>query len=154
VRRAGRPARRLRAGAPAAAAGPVAAAALALALAGCGEDRGLADSTRTEATPERPPPLPQAVIAVSEREYALDPGGARLDRPAAVEVHVSNDGRRRHALALRGPAGVARTEVLAPGGQAVLRIQLARPGRYRWWCPVDRHARRGMRGTVVVAPRP
>jgi plastocyanin len=130
-------------------------AAAALGLAGCGEDRGSLTSTDTVPPPAarapRAPAPPPAEVRLTEREYRLDPAGIRVDRPAVLAVDVRNRGRERHALTVKGPSGTARTRVLAPGEAVELRVDLDEPGRYRWFCPVDGHARRGMRGTITVA---
>ena len=143
-------------------AGPARAAALivaALALGGCGEDRSESTSTETTAAPappEPPPPLkppepPPAEVKVSESEYRLDPARIRVDRPATLEISVRNTGRRRHALDVEDGGAGARTRTLEPGESQVLRVELEKPGRYRWHCPVDGHAKRGMRGSIAVA---
>jgi plastocyanin len=90
-------------------------------------------------------------VRLRETEYRLDPAQIRVDRPATLEIRVRNAGERRHALAVEGPSVTARTRVVGPGGSEVLRVELARPGRYRWYCPVDGHARRGMAGSIAVA---
>jgi plastocyanin len=140
---------------------PARAAALlaaALALGACGEDRGGATSTSTTAAPAGPPAEPPAPagppparVRLGETEYSLDPAEIRVDRPATLEITVHNDGHERHALDVDGAGGGARTGTLAPGRSEVLRVELPKPGRYRWYCPVDGHARRGMRGSIAVA---
>jgi uncharacterized cupredoxin-like copper-binding protein len=127
----------------------------ALALGGCGEDRTAATTTETTPSqPRRPARAEQLVVArvrLSETEFRLDPSAIRVDRPATLDIRVRNAGSRRHALAVEAPAGEVRTPVLAGGESETLRVRLDKPGRYRWYCPVDGHARRGMRGTVTVA---
>ena len=138
-------------------AGAAALAVAALALGGCGEDRSESASTETTAPPvatePRPltPEAPPARVRVRESEYRIDPGEIRVDRPATLDIRVRNTGSERHALAVEAPGGEARTRVLAPDEAEALRVELDRPGRYRWYCPVDGHARRGMRGTIAVA---
>jgi uncharacterized cupredoxin-like copper-binding protein len=90
-------------------------------------------------------------VSVGEDEYRLDPARIRVDRPATLAITARNRGRRQHALAVVTPAGEVRTRPIAPGASAVLRAELDEPGRYRWFCPVDGHARRGMRGSISVA---
>ena len=128
----------------------VAAAATALALGGCGEDRDAADKTDTQVRPEPPAPPAEATFAVAEKEYKLSPAGARLDRPASVDIHVKNEGRKEHALAVEGPHGLQATTPLRPGAGAVMTVKLDRPGRFVWFCPVGDHRKRGMRGAIVV----
>lgn len=139
-------------------AGAAALAVAALVLGGCGEDRGESASTETTAPPlateprPAPPEAPPARVRVRESEYRIDPAQIRVDRPATLDIRVRNAGSERHALAVEAPAGEVRTRVLAAGDAEALRVELDRPGRYRWYCPVDGHARRGMRGTIAVAP--
>ena len=136
--------------------GAAALAIAALTLGACGEDRSASVSTETDpppprrpATPARPPEAP-ATVAVTLDEYRLEPARIRVDRPAALAITVRNRGVRRHALAVEAPAGEGRTRVLARGEKAELTVELDEPGRYRWYCPVDGHARRGMRGSIEV----
>jgi plastocyanin len=139
---------------------PVRAAALiaaALALGGCGEDRGEATVTETTAAPARPegpeppPEPPAAEVDVRESEYRIDPAQIRVDRPATLAISVRNVGDERHALSVEDGQTGARTRTLDPGESQVLRVELKKPGRYRWHCPVDGHAKRGMRGSITVA---
>ena len=138
-------------------AGAAALAVAALMLGGCGEDRSESASTETTAPPvatePRPAPAeaPPARVRVRLSEYRLEPAQIRVDRPATLDIRVRNGGSERHALAVEAPAREARTRVLAPDDSQALRVELDRPGRYRWYCPVDGHARRGMRGTIAVA---
>ena len=132
--------------------------AAALALGGCGEDRGDFTTTETTAAPQarerKPPPPPEpppAKVRVSESEYRIDPAQIRVDRPATLEVRVRNTGAERHALDIEDTGDGVRTRTLGPGESQVLRVELDKPGRYRWLCPVDGHAKRGMRGSIAVA---
>ena len=139
-------------------AGHAALAAAALTLGACGEDRSTAVSTETDPPPPRAAPAPQqpaeappAKVNVSESEFRLEPARIRVDRPATLEIRVRNTGARRHALDVEAPAGSLRTRTLEPGASETLTVELAKPGRYRWHCPVGDHERRGMRGTIQVA---
>lgn len=127
-------------------------AALMLALGGCGEPRGNATDTVPEplATAARATPEPTiARIEVSLIEYRL-PRDSHVARAGAIAFVATNDGERRHALAVDGPAGEVRTPALLPGEQATITLTLPR-GTYRWYCPIGDHARRGMVGRVRVA---
>ena len=130
----------------------------ALTLGACGEDRGESTVTQTDPLPPQPaaepppqPEAPPAKVGVTETEYRLDPARIRVDRPATLAITTRNRGRRAHALVVVTPAGQVRTRTLDPGASATLTADLGEPGRYRWFCPVGDHARRGMRGTISVA---
>lgn len=144
----------MRSGRPA---GGAALAVAALTLGGCGEDRSESASTETTAPPAatQPRPAPQAAppaeVRVRESEYRIAPVEIRVDRPATLDIRVRNAGSKRHALAVEAPRGEVRTRTLAPDDGESLRVELDRPGRYRWYCPVDDHAARGMRGAIAVA---
>ncbi len=138
--------------------GAAALLAAAVAAGACGEDRTGFTSTETEPAPAAPAPVPRgpagpppASVRLIETEYRLDPAHIRVDRPAKLVIRTRNDGTRPHALAVAGRSVDARTRTLAPGETESLTVELPRPGRYRWWCPVDGHDRRGMRGTITVA---
>ena len=132
--------------------------AAALAAGACGEDRGESTFTETTAAPVAPPATqqqpaepPPATVRLTETEYRLDPAQIRVDRPTELDIRTRNTGDEPHALVVEGRSVDARTRTLAPGAGQVLRVDLRTPGRYRWYCPVDGHARRGMRGSITVA---
>ena len=133
----------------------VAAAALALVAAGCGETREQASSTITSATPApttapaAPTPQP-ADLSVTEREYSLSPSRLRVPKPGTFKVAIRNTGAIPHALEVEGPRGEVRTGAIGPGQTAQLQLELRKPGRYVWYCPIGDHRKRGMRGAVVV----
>jgi plastocyanin len=127
-------------------------AAAALALGGCGEDRG--EGLRT--TPAQVgtgattfPVSADATVPVSLMDYRL-PRGVRVARGGLIAFEATNDGQTRHALAVIGPAGQARTQTLKPGERTTVEVRLP-PGTYKWYCPVGDHERRGMVGRVRVA---
>ena len=130
----------------------VLAAALALAFGACGEDRG--DGLRT--TPAKVgtgatsfPVSADATVPVSLTGYRRPPT-VRVARRGVVAFEATNDGQVPHALAIVGPAGQARTQVLKPGERTTVEVRLP-PGTYKWYCPVADHERRGMVGRVRVA---
>jgi uncharacterized cupredoxin-like copper-binding protein len=71
-------------------------------------------------------------------------------RAGVIAFEATNDGLLRHALAVDGPSGTARTPSLPPGERATITVRLP-PGTYKWYCPVGDHERRGMVGRVRVA---
>ena len=129
-----------------------AALAVALVLGACGEDRG--DGLRT--TPAQVgtgatifPVSADATVPVSLTDYRL-PRNVRVARSGVVAFEATNDGQVPHALAIVGPAGQARTQILKPGERTTVEVRLP-PGTYKWYCPVANHERRGMVGRVRVA---
>ena len=126
----------------------VAAAVLGLALAACGESRQNAGSTSTGPMP--PATAGNARLTVSEAEFSLAPAQARIARAGMVTITVRNRGTIQHALAVHGSSGEVRTAAIAPDGTAKLTVDLGTAGSYQWFCPLDGHRARGMRGTIVV----
>lgn len=137
--------------------------ALAALAAGCGEDRegsvdqsgGSTSTTGTGTTDTRTTPAvggaPVARIAVRETEYALDPQNPRIARAGVVSFAVKNAGKVLHALEVEGPSGEVETKGIDPGASATLEVDLSKPGKYEWYCPIDDHKGRGMKGTITVA---
>jgi uncharacterized cupredoxin-like copper-binding protein len=65
---------------------------------------------------------------------------------------VKNDGATLHNLEVEGPKGEAvLPENLNPGQERTLRVDLSKPGKYEWYCPVDKHRDFGMKGEITVA---
>lgn len=132
----------------------VAAALAALTLAACGEKRETSTGAATtgDGAATTPAGPVAATVAVTETEYALDPQDPKVARAGVVEFRVRNAGRVVHALEVEGPGGEAKTASIAPGGTATLRVDLSKAGTYEWFCPIDGHKGRGMKGAIVVGP--
>jgi plastocyanin len=125
--------------------------AASLATGACGEDRG--DGTRTSPAAAGTGSTTfgagaAATVPVSLTDFRL-PREVRVPRSGLIAFEATNDGESRHALAVIGPAGQARTQTLRPGERTIVEVRLP-PGTYKWYCPVDDHER-GMIGRVRVA---
>ena len=128
--------------------------ALVLGLAACGDDKeeaGRPPTTGTQTAPAKPARRPVARVSVSETDFKLKPANPKIDKPGVVQFRARNDGETTHALEVEGPKGEVETKEIAPGESATLRADLSKPGSYTWYCPVDNHRQRGMRGKITVA---
>jgi len=66
-------------------------------------------------------------------------------------LEVTNAGATSHDVAVSGADGMWKTQLLAPGEHAQLRIR-TRPGEtLRLWCTVPGHDEAGMRTTLTAA---
>jgi uncharacterized cupredoxin-like copper-binding protein len=120
---------------------------LALAVAGCGG--GGDEEGGGKAAPASGAPV--ATVSVKETEFKLDPANAKVAKTGVVAFKVTNSGKAEHNLEVEGPSGeVELPQNIEPGGSATLRVNLSKPGRYEWYCPVGKHKDLGMRGEVEV----
>jgi uncharacterized cupredoxin-like copper-binding protein len=135
---------------PARAAIAIAAAGL-LALTGCGEKRetGTGASTTAKTATQAAGPA-AATVKVSETEFKLDPSSPKVAKAGVIEFKATNDGATKHALEIETPDGGLRTDPIEPGKSASLKADL-KPGTYQWYCPIDGHKDKGMKGEIVVA---
>jgi uncharacterized cupredoxin-like copper-binding protein len=86
-------------------------------------------------------------ITVTEREYHIALS-RRTFRPGRVTFVVHNRGKIAHSLDIRGPGVSKRMRgTIRPGGSRTLVVRLSK-GTYRLFCPVDSHAKLGMRTTI------
>jgi uncharacterized cupredoxin-like copper-binding protein len=115
-----------------------------VALAGCGEKR---ESTGTGASGANAPAV--ATVNVAESEFKLTPSTARVGKAGLVTVHVTNAGKIPHALEVVTSKGEVKTAPITPGGSATLKADL-KAGTYTWYCPIDGHKGKGMKGQIVV----
>ena len=82
-------------------------------------------------------------------EYVFDP--AQLLVPAGlVTFNFTNVDSRRHNIVIDLNAAVVGSEEFAGGTSGTWEVTLDQPGTYQFWCDVDRHAERGMVGTITV----
>ena len=128
-----------------------AATLVALVLAGCGGNDNNSSSKTTSESAQPAGPVAQSV-AVSETEFKLNPANPKITKAGVVEFDVKNAGQTGHSLEVEGPKGEAKlASTLQPGQSAKLKVDLSKPGRYEWYCPVGNHRDLGMKGEIVVA---
>ena len=63
-------------------------------------------------------------------------------------LHHSRNGSC--SLEVEGPKGEAKVHAIQPGSSATLKVDLSKPGTYRFYCPIDGHRKLGMAGQVIV----
>lgn len=106
----------------------------------------------TTIEPEAPEEAPSAAsgtgaaatLDVSLRDFAIDPGDARV--AAGAVLQITNDGAIQHNLAVDGAA----SDMLAPGSAGTLDLSELEPGTYTMICQVPGHEAAGMKGTLVI----
>ena len=125
----------------------------ALAVAGCG---GSDNDTTTAGAPANTTTTGAqggggaSTVKVSETDFKLDPSEPTV-KPGEVTFDVSNDGAVTHSLEVEGPGEEQELESdLSPGQSGTLTVDLSKPGKYEFYCPIDNHKQMGMEGTVTV----
>jgi uncharacterized cupredoxin-like copper-binding protein len=122
------------------------AALLVLGAAGCGGSGG----SSTAASSTRAANGAESTVRVSETDYKLDPSDPTI-KPGLVTFDVRNDGQVVHSLEVEGPNGEqSLPSDLSPGQSGILSVDLSKPGRYEFYCPVGNHKQMGMEGTITV----
>jgi len=136
--------------------------ATAALIAGCGSTTGDRHTTstraeRTLAATSRGGPNPAAaypggpaVVRLSEAEFTITPGIPRVSGTHTVDLEVTNNGSVTHAIAVRTPFGVLKSEPIGPGQKGGLTVDLVRPGTYAFYCPLHNYRLKGMQGTLVI----
>jgi uncharacterized cupredoxin-like copper-binding protein len=116
-------------------------------LAGCGGGSGGGGSTTST------PPAKSAATGVTQVNANLTDFHIALSqktfKPGAYSFVAKNNGQHDHALEVEGPAGEHRTQTLAPGASATLKVTL-KSGAYEIYCPVDDHKDLGMKTEITV----
>ena len=125
-------------------------AAAALAVAGCGGDdndnegASAPATTGTSSTPQSAARKEKVELV----DFKIKPADATV-KAGATEFDVVNTGQAPHALEIEANGEEFKTDVLEPGQQAKLNVNL-KDGKYEWYCPVDGHRQQGMEGTLTV----
>jgi uncharacterized cupredoxin-like copper-binding protein len=120
-----------------------------LAIAGCGGGGG---NSSTEATGAAGGGTSggQSTVDVGETEYKLDPSDPTV-KAGTVTFNATNDGSVTHSLEVEGPSGEQELESdLSPGQSGTLTVDLSKPGKYEFYCPIDDHKGMGMTGEITV----
>ena len=133
---------------------PFALAALAtvfgLALAGCGGDDSSSTTAASSTTTAAQAGGGGSSVDVSETEYKLNPSDPTV-KAGQVSFNVTNDGQVVHNLEVEGPNGEQELNSdLSPGQSGTLSVDLSKPGKYEFYCPVDDHKQMGMEGEITV----
>jgi uncharacterized cupredoxin-like copper-binding protein len=127
------------------------AAVGALALAGCGGGSDSSStSTSTETGASGATGGGASTVDVSETDFKLTPSDPTVNA-GKVTVNASNDGQTTHSIEVEAPSGDQELESdLAPGQSGTLTVDLPKPGKYEFYCPIDNHKQMGMVGEITV----
>ena len=87
-------------------------------------------------------------MRVSERDYRI--GLSPAPRAGRVTFVVRNTGDDGHDFRVSGGGATKRSPLLAPGRSVRLTMTLRKGVRYRFWCAVGSHAKKGMSGSFVA----
>jgi uncharacterized cupredoxin-like copper-binding protein len=130
----------------------VAAAFGALAVTGCGgsDDNSSTTAASGSSTTSTAQGGGGSAVKVSETEFKLNPSDPTV-KAGQVSFDVTNDGQVVHSLEVEGPNGEQELPSdLSPGQSGTLSVDLSKPGKYEFYCPVDDHKQMGMEGEITV----
>jgi uncharacterized cupredoxin-like copper-binding protein len=129
----------------------VAGAAMAAFAAGCGGSSDGSSSTAASSSNTAAQAGGAASnVDISETDFKLNPSDPKV-KSGQVTFNVSNDGQTVHSLEVEGPNGDQELQSdLSPGQKGVLSVDLSKPGKYEFYCPVGNHKQLGMKGEITV----
>jgi plastocyanin len=89
-------------------------------------------------------------LLVTAKEWSLIMSRQTV-KPGDARIQLYNAGEDAHDLRLKRAGGkrALRMAVTSPGGLTELKTRL-RGGRWKLWCSLPEHAKRGMRATLTV----
>jgi uncharacterized cupredoxin-like copper-binding protein len=124
----------------------VAVAGMAAFAAGCGGSNDTSSSTAASSTTT----AAQGGAGSSSVDFKLNPSDPKV-KAGQVTFNVSNDGQTVHSLEVEGPNGDQELQSdLSPGQSGVLSVDLSKPGKYEFYCPIGNHKQLGMKGEITV----
>jgi uncharacterized cupredoxin-like copper-binding protein len=117
----------------------------AIALTGCGGD-GDEEKKGEEAAGG----APVETVNVSETDFKLNPADPKIAKSGVIAFKATNDGKVDHSLEIEAKGEEFEIEEpIKPGDSATLKAKLE-PGTYEWYCPIDDHKGKGMKGEITV----
>jgi uncharacterized cupredoxin-like copper-binding protein len=119
--------------------------------AGCGGSNDTSSSTAASSTTTAAQGgAGSSSVDVSETDFKLNPSDPKV-KAGQVTFNVSNDGQTVHSLEVEGPNGDQELQSdLSPGQSGVLSVDLSKPGKYEFYCPIGNHKQLGMKGEITV----
>jgi uncharacterized cupredoxin-like copper-binding protein len=126
-----------------------------LAIAGCGGGSDSSSSTAATtgasgATGAQGAAGGASTVNVSETDFKLNPDNPTV-QAGNVTVNATNDGQVTHSIEVEGPNGDQELKSdLAAGQSGTLTVDLTKPGKYEFYCPIDNHKQMGMVGEITV----
>ena len=88
-------------------------------------------------------------VRVPKDEYLWYPAIITMARPGTLELDVTNEDHRVHAVNIQS-SGSRQLLRLPAATRGIIRVKLDTPGMYWFGCPVENHGTRGMLGFVFV----
>ena len=127
-------------------------AAGALAVAGCGGSNNKSSGGSSSKKSAPATSTGGNNVSLSETEFKINPASPSVKKTGKVTFTVKNEGTITHAFNVEGP-GIkeTRTPDIAPGKSATLTIDAKKAGSYEFYCPIDGHKAKGMKGELKVA---
>jgi uncharacterized cupredoxin-like copper-binding protein len=128
---------------------PVAAAltVVALAVAGCGGGGGSKSSSAAKKS--APASSSGAGQKLTASDFKFDKKSLTAKK-GTLTINLANKGGTTHALEVEGKGVEMKTNTIQPGQSTKLTVNLTKPGKYEFYCPVDGHKQLGMKGTLTV----
>jgi uncharacterized cupredoxin-like copper-binding protein len=117
-------------------------AAAALLVAGCGAKKDVTTGSAGAAAAPK-------TVSVQETEYKITPADPRISGAGTVNFRIRNSGKTTHQLEVQGPGGEQKSLPVPPGATTTFTAKL-QAGNYDWYCPIDSHKKKGMRGKFTV----
>jgi uncharacterized cupredoxin-like copper-binding protein len=95
-----------------------------------------------------------APIKVSEKEFSISGVPKTLKHGVKYTVTISNKGSFPHDLLFDGKGvhdvGIHNKNAVAPGGTATFSVTFPKAGKFKFYCAIKGHAKKGMQGEVKV----
>jgi plastocyanin len=91
-------------------------------------------------------------IEIRTSGHAFVPNTLRVSRGQEVRIRMYNDSNHEHSMTFSiGGRNYSLPTNVMHGGYGEFSFKAPNtPGQYEFWCPVGDHAKRGMRGTLIV----
>jgi uncharacterized cupredoxin-like copper-binding protein len=115
-------------------------------LAGCVGSSGSGGGSTTTAAAS----ASGQTFTIREQEFSLSPATVKIVKPGSYRFKAVNAGSIPHALEIEGNGVEEETDTIQPGSSAMLTVDLAKPGSYELYCPIDSHRKDGMDGSIQV----
>ncbi len=94
----------------------------------------------------------EKTLVIKASSFKFEPNYIKASQGDTLTINVENTSSMEHNLTIKSPKGSTLANVNLPGNKTTsLKVSLAEPGTYRFYCDKPLHSSLGMKGEIEAS---